>query len=98
MDEKKYWFKRKRYGWGWVPITWQGWLVIAIHVGVLLGLAFWIFDGVEEGSREETERGFIYIGAVILATTIMLRLVSSKSPPGKWRWGKSKDDDPNLDF
>jgi hypothetical protein len=24
-EEKKYWFRTKRYGWGWgLPITWQG--------------------------------------------------------------------------
>jgi hypothetical protein len=24
-DEKKYWFPRKTYGWGWgLPIAWQG--------------------------------------------------------------------------
>ena len=27
----KYWFPRKRYGWGWgVPSAWQGWWVLAI--------------------------------------------------------------------
>lgn len=26
----RYWFPAKRYGWGWgLPITWQGWLVFA---------------------------------------------------------------------
>jgi hypothetical protein len=25
---QKIWFKSKSYGWGWVPVTWQGWLVI----------------------------------------------------------------------
>lgn len=31
-NEKKFWFKRKRYGYGWAPSTWQGWLVIAVYV------------------------------------------------------------------
>ena len=26
---KRYWFKSKLYGWGWVPVKWQGWLVVA---------------------------------------------------------------------
>ena len=25
-----YWFKRKLYGWGWIPVKWQGWVVIFI--------------------------------------------------------------------
>lgn len=26
-NPKHLWFKRKLYGWGWVPVRWQGWLV-----------------------------------------------------------------------
>lgn len=24
------WFKRRRFGWGWTPIRWQGWIVVAV--------------------------------------------------------------------
>lgn len=30
--QKKLWFKRKTYGWGWTPVAWQGWLVIVLYV------------------------------------------------------------------
>ena len=30
-----YWFKAKLYGWGWVPVKWQGWLVVAVAIGFL---------------------------------------------------------------
>lgn len=33
----KYWFKRKRYGYGLTPSTWQGWLTI---FGFLLFIIF----------------------------------------------------------
>ncbi len=29
---KKLWFKAKAYGWGWTPITWQGWLVTLLYL------------------------------------------------------------------
>ena len=25
-QHKSYWFKARLYGWGWVPVKWQGWL------------------------------------------------------------------------
>ncbi len=25
-----YWFKRKLYGWGWVPAKWQGWFFMFV--------------------------------------------------------------------
>jgi hypothetical protein len=30
-NPEQYWFKRKAYGWGWVPATWQGWLTILVE-------------------------------------------------------------------
>jgi hypothetical protein len=27
----KLWFKAKNYGWGWYPITWQGWLITGLY-------------------------------------------------------------------
>ena len=30
------WFKRKTYGYGWTPATWQGWLIIAVWIGLVL--------------------------------------------------------------
>ena len=31
-----YWFKRKLYGWGWTPATWQGWLSTFVFIGLVL--------------------------------------------------------------
>ncbi len=33
---KKPWFGPKRIGWGFRPATWQGWLVVAVYVAVLV--------------------------------------------------------------
>jgi len=27
MRKNQYWFKSKRFGWGFVPISWEGWIV-----------------------------------------------------------------------
>jgi hypothetical protein len=36
-QETKYWFRAKRYGWGWgLPITWQRWTVLISWLVVLL--------------------------------------------------------------
>ena len=32
------WFvARRRFGWGWQPSTWQGWLVTAVYLAAVLG-------------------------------------------------------------
>lgn len=30
MSDRK-WFKKKRFGWGWSPATWEGWLVVLLY-------------------------------------------------------------------
>ena len=37
-SERTYWFGRKRIGWGVGPRSWQGWLVTAVYVVVLISL------------------------------------------------------------
>ena len=35
-ESKKYWFQKKRYGWGWgLPVAWQGCFVLVIYVVLL---------------------------------------------------------------
>jgi hypothetical protein len=36
-DAPRYWFRAKRYGWGWgLPVAWQGWLILAVFLALLL--------------------------------------------------------------
>ena len=37
MIVKHPWFGPKRFGWGWTPITWEGWLVTVLFLAVVLG-------------------------------------------------------------
>ena len=33
---KKYWFVPKNYGWGLMPISWQGWVAVLVYIGLVL--------------------------------------------------------------
>jgi len=38
MSDKVYWFRRKRFGWGWgLPCSWQGWAFFIPWLLVLVG-------------------------------------------------------------
>ena len=40
MQAARPWFvARKRFGWGWRPNTWQGWIVMGAYVAALGGLS-----------------------------------------------------------
>jgi len=88
-ETKDYWFKRRRFGWGWVPTTRQGWTVVVIFLAVV----FWdtlITDGTDQNTR------FAII--LILDFIFLFATMFSKSPRPHWRWGKKDTDNPDEDF
>ncbi|HLH96459.1 MAG TPA: hypothetical protein VKW08_15190 [Xanthobacteraceae bacterium] len=81
MDpDAKYWFRAKRYGWGWgLPVRWEGWLVIAGFVGLLV-LGSFLFP-----PRTEIALYLIY---VVLLSVLLGAICWLKGEPTRWRWGE----------
>jgi len=86
MEAPRYWFKQRRYGYGWQPATWEGWLVIGIYIVVVFFLVTRLIDF--EG--EVVNR---FIGPFGVATLVLILISWRTGEPLKWRWGDDKDDD-----
>ena len=86
------WFKRRRYGYGWTPVTWQGWTVVDLFLAIVVGGA------ALSASAESDAAVVIYLNFVVAATLLLIGASLQKGPTPKWRWGKSKDDDPEQDY
>lgn len=65
----KYWFRKRRglltkdLGWGWIPISWEGWVTIvsALALMVASGLAIGVF------SDDATwQQGFSFLAALLV--------------------------------
>jgi hypothetical protein len=83
----KVWFRNKRYGLGYSPAAWQGWLATAAVGGLaVLDILFThtLFDDPVVG-RQATVAGLV---ALVIA--YFLLTVSRCDGPMRWRWG---DDD-----
>lgn len=85
-SEKMIWFKRKRYGWGWTPCTWQGWLVVGIYIVGMLKLAQ---NLAPESSASSPIRFFV--GAAIW-TVILLVITYRTGESPRWQWGEDAKD------
>jgi hypothetical protein len=95
MENKKYWFKRKRYGYGFYPVTKEGWgAIIAYLIGLTI-LTILFYNLLE---TEEIIYGIIYTASIVVLTTPLIYLSYKKSPKPKWRWGKKDTDNPEEDF
>lgn len=92
---KKYWFKRRRYGYGWVPVTWQGWFVVLGFIGgILLGALFLKKSPGHTISSDD----LVYVAFVVLAVIALVLIALKKGPQPKWRWGKDHKDNSDEDF
>lgn len=93
--EKQYWFKRRQYGYGWTPVSVEGWLTVVIFISLLIGSSLLLF----EESVDSTLSDLITFFAVAFVITFVTFWISSKhGPEPKWRWGAKPDDDPNEDI
>ena len=78
--EQKYWFPAKTYGYGWgMPITWQGWLTMAIGLGLLLALGF-LFPF--------ATTPYVYVTSVVVIAAAFIGICWYTGEPPRWRWGK----------
>ncbi len=78
---KKLWFKRRWYGWGWYPVTWQGWIVV---LGFILAVIVLAFSTLPE---ENLTCYFISLGILIL---VLILICLKKGEKPKWQWGRPK--------
>lgn len=88
-NPKEYWFKRKLYGWGWVPVKWQGWCIMLIYILLILGLASIREDAIL--GNPDSGSNFLTFALPIIVLTILLIVVAyKKGEKPRWQWGKPK--------
>lgn len=88
MADKK-WFRAKRYGWGWVPVTWQAWVVVFVYVCVIvLGAALLI----NNLNPSNIQLALFFVWTFIWTLPLMY-LGFTKGEEPHWRWGGKDETD-----
>jgi hypothetical protein len=79
QTEPKYWFRAKRYGWGWgLPNSWQGWLVLGAFVVLLVAGSMILPPGTH----------FVaYLVYVTVLSAALAGVCWLTGEPPRWRWG-----------
>ena len=81
-SERKYWFPAKRYGWGWgIPSSWQGWLVMAAFIALLVLGTLLVPPGTNLGA---------FLFCVGILSALLIAVCWLKGEPPRWRWGDDK--------
>jgi hypothetical protein len=84
----KLWFKAKRYGWGWTPVTWEGWLVVILYIAFVLWFAFVFTDQEQRDGNLLVNFGF----GIVVPTALLIWICYKKGEKPRWSWGDSKSD------
>lgn len=88
-NPKGYWFKRKLYGWGWVPVLWQGWAVIAAFLLYIVWVAMNTTFPV--GDKSPTPEMYWYLGKISFGVIVLIAVCFWKGEKPRWQWGIRKE-------
>lgn len=78
----KYWFKRKLYGWGWSPSSWEGWVVVGVFLAVIVVIA---------SSFDTTITILEAIGLLAVPVLLLLAICYMTGEKPHWQWGHRDD-------
>ncbi|MFT5849558.1 MAG: hypothetical protein ACI9H6_000367 [Patiriisocius sp.] len=82
-----YWFKRKLYGYGWIPTLVQGWAVLLVYVASVMLI---VMRATALEVSETTVLTQIVFPA-LFATVIFLIICHRTGESLKWQWGEQLD-------
>jgi len=87
-SKKELWFRAKRYGWGWYPISWQGWVITILYIFVLIRY------GIRADNYAHSNSDFLIGFSIpfIISTVLFLVVCYWKGEYPHWSWGDSKKD------
>ncbi len=78
-DQPRYWFRAKRYGWGWgLPMAREGWIVLIAWLMIVLAVTPML----------AVHRHIISLVVFTLAMAAgLIAVCYLKGEPPRWRWG-----------
>ena len=84
----KYWFRKRQglkskdLGWGWVPITWEGWALVLALVAVIFASAFLLLgNNIAADTDPSLATIFTFLGLIIVLVCIAALISRRKTQP-----------------
>jgi hypothetical protein len=85
-NSQGHWFRLKFFGWGWVPVKWQGWLVLFLYLAfisvIILTREEYIPGVPDSGSNMLT-----FALPIFILTVLLIAIAYKKGEKPRWRWG-----------
>jgi hypothetical protein len=88
-NPKGYWFKNKIYGWGWTPVTWQGWLVVLLYIMLIFALIS-MREEATPGNPNSGSNFLTFAEPITILSTLLIFIAYKKGDKPRWNWGWPK--------
>lgn len=90
-NPERYWFKRKLFGWGWTPATWEGWVALLAYAVLIVTIVI----NREEAIPDNPDSGSNFLTfalPIIVLTALLIFICFKKGEKPRWQWGLPKED------
>jgi hypothetical protein len=86
--EEGRWFKPRVYGFGWTPISWQGWASVSIYLIINIVAAYLLFSHQPSSNTLDWVK-WLALGLFIFSSTLILVGISiARGGMPHWQWGE----------
>ncbi|MEQ1561540.1 MAG: hypothetical protein ABL899_02340 [Nitrospira sp.] len=82
--KNKIWFRAKNYGWGWYPVSWQGWVIIILY---LIGTVQYFLNA-DMFSHSVSDTLLRFSVPFVINTIFLLIICYAHGEKPRWRWGE----------
>ena len=89
-NPKGLWFKMRLYGWGWVPVSKEGWLVVLGFIGILLLNGIYFASKISPNGNPTTWDLSLFFGVIVISIIFLFWICYKKGEWPKWNWGLKK--------
>ena len=87
MNNKKYWFRAKPYGYGWYPASWQGWIILTAFILIEV----FSFILIDSNSHSVSDALINFLPLTLLLLGIIFLFAYKKGERLGWRWGNKHE-------
>ena len=89
-SSQNYWFRAKKYGWGWVPTKWQGWFVIFVYA-ILISVLIIMREPSIPGNPDSGSNFLTFALPIVLLTSLLIFICYKKGEKPRLQWGSSRE-------
>jgi hypothetical protein len=81
------WFRARSFGWGWTPVTIEGWVVTGLFLVLVLGGTGVFVHRLQGGADVRLATG-LYLAWLALLSGALVAIAWMTGDAPRWRWGQ----------